>query len=254
MVRQTAERGAGGAAGFIADRGPEESSSAIPLGSDPPLTRFTHPHTGWVGWQSCENEKHKRKLPTWTALWFCCCLPAYHSLQYHSNEHNFSAFNVLFGLTACLCVTPSVCKGDEEELEQQSAWHSELLSGLDKVDVCMEQLQQEQEKWTTQGGDWATALHALVRGNTFLFCHYPCGFVFNWHFGHESRKIKLLILHVPAFSLVSGLYTSTSGQSVALILQSGCDLCGIWAKFRPLNRTDTGIEENKQVAMENVHC
>ncbi|XP_040902498.1 uncharacterized protein LOC121187356 [Toxotes jaculatrix] len=53
--------------------------------------------------------------------------------------------------------------GDEEEWDQQSGWHSELMSGLDKVDVCMEQLQQEQEKWTTQGGDWATTLHVMDR-------------------------------------------------------------------------------------------
>ncbi|XP_039987565.1 uncharacterized protein si:dkey-103g5.4 isoform X3 [Xiphias gladius] len=53
--------------------------------------------------------------------------------------------------------------GDEEEWDQQSVWYSELLSGLDKADVCMEQLQQDQEKWTTQGGDWAKALHAMDR-------------------------------------------------------------------------------------------
>lgn len=71
-------------------------------------------------------------------------------------------FNILFGLAACLCVTPSVCEGDQGEWEQQSVWLSELLSGLDKMDVYMEQLQQDQEKWTTQGGDWATKLHPLV--------------------------------------------------------------------------------------------
>ncbi|XP_059188168.1 uncharacterized protein si:dkey-103g5.4 isoform X2 [Centropristis striata] len=53
--------------------------------------------------------------------------------------------------------------GDEQEWDRQCVWHSELVSGLDKVDVCMEQLQQEQEKWATQGGDWATALHAMDR-------------------------------------------------------------------------------------------
>ncbi|TDH14924.1 hypothetical protein EPR50_G00025880 [Perca flavescens] len=51
--------------------------------------------------------------------------------------------------------------GDEQEWDLQCVWHSELMSGLDKVDVCMEQLQQDQEKWTTQGGDWATTLHAM---------------------------------------------------------------------------------------------
>ncbi|XP_051254705.1 uncharacterized protein si:dkey-103g5.4 isoform X3 [Dicentrarchus labrax] len=53
--------------------------------------------------------------------------------------------------------------GDEEEWDQQCVWHSELVSGLDKVDVCMEQLQQEQEKCITQGGDWATAQQAMDR-------------------------------------------------------------------------------------------
>ncbi len=63
----------------------------------------------------------------------------------------------------CLCASLSVCTGDGEEWEQQCVWHSELVSGLDKVDVCMVQLQQDQEKWMTQGGDWATALQAMVR-------------------------------------------------------------------------------------------
>lgn len=56
-----------------------------------------------------------------------------------------------------------MCIGDEQEWDQQCVWHSELVSGLDKVDVCMEQLQQDQEKWITQGGDWATTPHATVR-------------------------------------------------------------------------------------------
>lgn len=46
VVRETAERSSGGAAGFIADRGPETSGSALPLGSDAPLTHCTHSHTG----------------------------------------------------------------------------------------------------------------------------------------------------------------------------------------------------------------
>ncbi|XP_038549320.1 uncharacterized protein si:dkey-103g5.4 [Micropterus salmoides] len=53
--------------------------------------------------------------------------------------------------------------GDEEEWDQQCVWHSELVSGLDKVEVCIEQLQQDQEKWTTHGGDWTTTLHAMDR-------------------------------------------------------------------------------------------
>ncbi|KAM7413322.1 hypothetical protein PAMA_020625 [Pampus argenteus] len=43
---------------------------------------------------------------------------------------------------------------DEKEWDQQCVWHSELLSVLDKVDVCVEQLQQDQDKWTTQRRDW----------------------------------------------------------------------------------------------------
>ncbi|XP_008294523.1 uncharacterized protein LOC103368058 [Stegastes partitus] len=53
--------------------------------------------------------------------------------------------------------------GDEEEWDQQCVWHSELTSGLDKVDVCVDQLQQDQDKWTTQAGDWSTNLHAMDR-------------------------------------------------------------------------------------------
>ncbi|CAJ1065477.1 uncharacterized protein si:dkey-103g5.4 isoform X1 [Xyrichtys novacula] len=49
--------------------------------------------------------------------------------------------------------------GDEEEWDQQRVFHSELISGLEKVDVCMEQLQQDQEKWATQGHSQNPALH-----------------------------------------------------------------------------------------------
>ncbi|KAF7667131.1 hypothetical protein LDENG_00077930, partial [Lucifuga dentata] len=51
--------------------------------------------------------------------------------------------------------------GDEEEWDQQCVWHSELVSDLDKVDVCMEQVQEDKEKWTSQGGQWTASLHAL---------------------------------------------------------------------------------------------
>lgn len=66
----------------------------------------------------------------------------------------------------------SVCTGDEEAWERQCAWHSELVAGLDKLDVSMEQLQQDQEKWTAQGGDWASTMHATVRLLDFppVFC------------------------------------------------------------------------------------
>lgn len=56
----------------------------------------------------------------------------------------------------------ALCVGDEEEWDQQCSWHSELLSGLNKLDVSLEELQHEQEKWITQGDDWPTELQAVV--------------------------------------------------------------------------------------------
>lgn len=53
--------------------------------------------------------------------------------------------------------------GDGKEWDQHCVWHSELLSDLDKVDVFMEQLQEDQEKRIVQGGDWATSLQDMVR-------------------------------------------------------------------------------------------
>ncbi|XP_034025206.1 uncharacterized protein si:dkey-103g5.4 [Thalassophryne amazonica] len=53
--------------------------------------------------------------------------------------------------------------GDEEEWDQHCLWYSELLSVLDKLDVCMEQLQRDQEKWASQGGQWTTTVHAVDR-------------------------------------------------------------------------------------------
>ncbi|KAM3615726.1 uncharacterized protein V6R79_006907 [Siganus canaliculatus] len=54
-------------------------------------------------------------------------------------------------------------QGDKEEWEQQCVWHSEFMSGLDKVDVCLERMQQDQEKWITLGEDWATTLQDMDR-------------------------------------------------------------------------------------------
>lgn len=71
----------------------------------------------------------------------------------------------------------SVVIGDGQEWDQQCVWHSELVSGLDKVDVCMEQLQQDQEKWMTQGSDWATTLHAMVRIMALWSISRPCGLI-----------------------------------------------------------------------------
>ncbi|XP_034556228.1 uncharacterized protein si:dkey-103g5.4 [Notolabrus celidotus] len=53
--------------------------------------------------------------------------------------------------------------GDEEELDQQCVLHSELISGLEKVDVCMEQLLQDQEKWATHRQDQTSTPHTMDR-------------------------------------------------------------------------------------------
>lgn len=63
-----------------------------------------------------------------------------------------------FNVQRCIM---ALCAGDEEEWDRQYSWNSALLSSLDKLDVSMEQLQQEQEKWITQGDDWPT-LQAAV--------------------------------------------------------------------------------------------
>ncbi|XP_061576516.1 uncharacterized protein LOC133442523 [Cololabis saira] len=51
--------------------------------------------------------------------------------------------------------------GDEDEWDQHCVWHSALMSGLDKLDVYMDQLQQEKKKRMTQAGVWSTKLHAM---------------------------------------------------------------------------------------------
>ncbi|XP_017284465.2 uncharacterized protein si:dkey-103g5.4 [Kryptolebias marmoratus] len=53
--------------------------------------------------------------------------------------------------------------GDEDEWDQQCSWHSVLMSGLDKLDVCMDQLQQDNEKWKSKSGESSTNLHAMDR-------------------------------------------------------------------------------------------
>ena len=78
-----------------------------------------------------------------------------------------------------------VSLGDEEEWDQQCIWHSELLSGLNKVDVSMVQLLQDQEKWTTQRGDGAKTLEATVWIMTLLSFYWKCREVparSNFHF------------------------------------------------------------------------
>ncbi|KAL0973021.1 hypothetical protein UPYG_G00197840 [Umbra pygmaea] len=41
-------------------------------------------------------------------------------------------------------------QGDESEWELRCFWHSELGAGLDRVNVCVEKLQHNHERWTTQ--------------------------------------------------------------------------------------------------------
>ncbi|XP_061538031.1 uncharacterized protein si:dkey-103g5.4 isoform X7 [Phycodurus eques] len=53
---------------------------------------------------------------------------------------------------------------DEEEWDQHCVWYTELVSGLDMVDVCMQQLQQDQDKWSMQKGDErTTSAHVMDR-------------------------------------------------------------------------------------------
>jgi len=59
--------------------------------------------------------------------------------------------------------------GDKEEWDQQCIWHSALMSGLDKLNVCMDQLEQDKEKWTTQTTEWCSKLHATVRTMALWF-------------------------------------------------------------------------------------
>nr|XP_057936579.1 uncharacterized protein LOC131134908 [Doryrhamphus excisus] len=56
-----------------------------------------------------------------------------------------------------------LCLVDEEEWDQHCVWYTELLSVLDVMDVCMEQLQQNQEKWSTQRVEWTASFHVLDR-------------------------------------------------------------------------------------------
>lgn len=132
---------------------------------------YTSSH--WVNWlASWQNEEREGNYTHDLHCSYIHCfpkdtlyMPASHIALFSCIAINIiSMFNVLFELAACLvCASLSVYVGDGGEWDQQCVWHSELLSGLDKVDVCMEQLQQEQEKWITQGGDWTTSLQAMVR-------------------------------------------------------------------------------------------
>ncbi|XP_077397029.1 uncharacterized protein LOC144033090 isoform X4 [Festucalex cinctus] len=53
---------------------------------------------------------------------------------------------------------------DEEEWDQHCIWYTELVSGLDMMDLCMEQLQQDEDKWSTQRGEeWTASVHVMDR-------------------------------------------------------------------------------------------
>ncbi|XP_049582911.1 uncharacterized protein si:dkey-103g5.4 isoform X1 [Syngnathus scovelli] len=56
---------------------------------------------------------------------------------------------------------------DEEEWDQHCVWYTELMSGLDMMDLRMEQLQQDQDKWNTQRGEeWTASVRLTDREPT----------------------------------------------------------------------------------------
>ncbi|XP_051935125.1 uncharacterized protein LOC127609336 isoform X2 [Hippocampus zosterae] len=53
---------------------------------------------------------------------------------------------------------------DEEEWDQHCVWYTELVSGIDMMDLRMEQLQQDQDKWSSQRGlEWAANVQSMDR-------------------------------------------------------------------------------------------
>ncbi|XP_064840268.1 uncharacterized protein si:dkey-103g5.4 [Oncorhynchus masou masou] len=52
-------------------------------------------------------------------------------------------------------------QGDDKEWEQQCCWQTELVAGLDRVNVCVEKLQQDQERWTAQRGEQTPSIHVM---------------------------------------------------------------------------------------------
>ncbi|XP_054650319.1 uncharacterized protein si:dkey-103g5.4 isoform X2 [Dunckerocampus dactyliophorus] len=56
-----------------------------------------------------------------------------------------------------------LCLEDEEEWDQHCVWYTELLSVLDMMDVCKEQLQEKQENWSTQRVEWTASFHVMDR-------------------------------------------------------------------------------------------
>ncbi|XP_075892174.1 uncharacterized protein LOC142895202 [Nelusetta ayraudi] len=61
-------------------------------------------------------------------------------------------------------VLDALTLGDGEEWDRLCAWHSELSSALERLEVSAEQLKQDQEKRATQGGDWEANCRAQARG------------------------------------------------------------------------------------------
>ncbi|KAK6297050.1 hypothetical protein J4Q44_G00331920 [Coregonus suidteri] len=52
-------------------------------------------------------------------------------------------------------------QGDDKEWEQQCCWQTELVAGLDRVNVCVEKLQQDHERWTAQRGEQTASIHVM---------------------------------------------------------------------------------------------
>ena len=67
--------------------------------------------------------------------------------------------------TQHVSVCVSLCLGDDKEWEQQCCWQTELVAGLDRVNVCVEKLQQDQERWTAQRGEQTPSIHVMVRSS-----------------------------------------------------------------------------------------
>ncbi|XP_072314346.1 uncharacterized protein [Eucyclogobius newberryi] len=53
--------------------------------------------------------------------------------------------------------------GDDEEWHRHCAWQSKLLSGLENIEVCIEQLQQEQERYAAHKIEWTMSHTSLDR-------------------------------------------------------------------------------------------
>lgn len=94
------------------------------------------------------KDSPSRRFPKQT----CCCF----------TSHPSSYYALTFYLCCSVSLSLSVCAGDAEEWDQHCIWHSELLSGLERLEVSIEQLKQDQEKWMTHRRDWATTFHAKV--------------------------------------------------------------------------------------------